>query len=565
MGFVRLSILDLSPSGHQPMQDPAGRYTLTHNGEVYNYIELREELEKKGYAFESGTDTEVILKSYMEWGESCLERFNGMWSFAIYDRVEKKLFVARDRYGIKPFYYYLDGEKFIYASEIQPILAVLSKSDYGINNQALFDYLVFNRTDQTEDTFFSNIRKLQHGHTLTIRNGQLKIDRWYDLRKKLDNPFTDQEEYLECLTSAVNLRLRSDVPVGLSLSGGLDSSSLASVLIHKLNESSIYTFSAVYGAGQTGDESLFIDEYRSQLPRMFFTRPTAESFFADMDSFISIHGEPIPRTGPYVQYKVMELARDYVVVTLDGQGADEQLAGYQYFFGFYFKDLLKRLQLARFFEETTAYLRNHKSLFGLQTMAYLMLPKSMQAGVKMMGTNYLDRQFFNQYKDNNIITDVLYASASLQDALLNHFELKLEHLLKWEDRNSMWFSLESRVPFLDYRLVERTLALKPDAIIKKGNTKYILREAMKGLLPEAIRVRQDKIGFGNPENEWYRSPQFKELILDLLNSRSFRELGFFNVEKAQRLYQKHLNRELNIAKEIWKWVNVSKWVDFFIK
>ncbi len=602
LGFVRLSILDLSPLGHQPMfsdgkalsaegkalkpgQYPQAlsaerlaqeRYVIVYNGEVYNYLELRDELRDKGYAFKSNTDTEVVLNSFIEWGEDCLNKFNGMWALVIYDREKKEIFCARDRYGIKPFYYYQDEEQFIFASEIPPILSILNKKPTA-NNQAIFDYLVFNRTDQTEQTFFKEIKKLQHGHTLKIQNSKFKIQKWYELRDRVKNTegFRSAEEYRELFSSAVGLRLRSDVPVGVCLSGGLDSSSITSILLKDYEKKDLNTFSAVYGKDKRGDETEFINLYRNEakiptsrdehtISNMFYTSPCAETLYEDMLTFIKAHGEPIPSTAPYAQFKVMQLAQSNVVVTLDGQGADEELAGYHYFFGFYFKDLLKKFRWIKLFSEMFSYVKIHKSIYGIKTFAYFLLPRFLKTKARVGEKGYLFPGFTDTYSKNNTIAGELYNSKSLNEALLDHFEYKLEHLLKWEDRNSMWYSLESRVPFLDYRLVEKTLASPSDTKIKDGMTKHILREAMKSILPEKIRMRKDKIGFMTPEDEWFRTGVFKDLILEILNSESFKNRKIIDSEKVKSLYQKHLNKEIQISKEIWKWINLELWFREFI-
>ena len=569
LGFLRLSILDLSPAGHQPMYDESERFLITHNGEVYNYIELREELRKKGHTFKSNTDTEVILKSYIEWGDKCLHKFNGMWAFVIYDRYEKKLLFSRDRFGIKPFYYYLDNQKFIFASEIPAILSVLENKPTA-NNQVIFDYLVFNRTDQTEQTFFKEINKLQHAHTLTIyidnEISQPVIKCWYDLRNTIKNTegFNNPFEYRKLFSSAVGLRLRSDVPVGVCLSGGLDSSSIVSVLLNDYNFEDVNTFSAVYGKGKRGDESDFIDEFKGLIRNMHFTYPDSYTLYNDIDRFITAHGEPIPSTYPYAQYKVMELAKDHVVVTLDGQGADEELAGYHYFFGFLLKDLLKSRRFIKLFAESSYYVANHKSVYGLKTFLYFMLPQHLKTKSRIFERGYLCNEFAAVYSENNTIAGDLYNSGSLNDALLDHFEYKLEHLLKWEDRNSMRFSLESRVPFLDYRLVEKTLASRADMKIKNGSTKYILRKAMDGILPDKIKNRKDKIGFMTPEDEWFRQDTFKDLINNLLEADTFKNRYIVNPTKAKTLYQGHLDNKLQISKDIWKWINLELWFRKFI-
>lgn len=563
LGFVRLSIIDLSPAGHQPMASSDGRYVIVFNGEIYNYIEIKEELLKLGHTFSTLTDTEVLLAAYKQWGEECLNRFNGMWAFVIYDIQEKTLFAARDRFGVKPFYYYLEEEQFIFASEIPPILKVWNKKAEP-DNQVIFDYLVFNRTDQTENTFFKGIKKLQHGHVLTIANNKVKIKKWYDLKSNLKAPFNSPDEFRELFSSAIGLRLRSDVPVGVCLSGGIDSSSIVSTLLNDYGKKDLNTFSAVYGKGEWGDESEFIDLYISEPLKMYYTNPSAHSLRSDLKSYIKAQSEPLPATGVYAQYKVMELASKKVVVTLDGQGADELLAGYHYFFGFFFKDLLMKGKIIKLSNELFQYLNKHRSLYGVKTLVYFLLPKALRTRSRVNEKGYISPGFVNSYSHGNNIAGNLYGSSSLNEALIDHFEYKLEHLLKWADRNSMWFSLESRTPFLDYRLVERTLSLPSTDIIRRGMTKFYLRESMRNILPEKIRLRKDKIGFDTPEGSWFRSDEFRDFTIELLGSDSFRGREIIDVEKAKQLYKQHLDGKINISKEIWKWINLELWFREFI-
>ncbi|MCC6463362.1 MAG: asparagine synthase (glutamine-hydrolyzing) [Saprospiraceae bacterium] len=572
LGFVRLSIIDLSAAGHQPMFSSDERYVMIFNGEIYNYIELREELMAKGHTFRTKTDTEVILVAYREWGEQMLHRFNGMWALVIYDRQEKTVFGARDRYGVKPFFYCLDGSRILFGSDIRSITAVLGRKPTP-DQDALFNFLAFNRTDQNDGTFLQEVKKLDHGHCFNLRIGAgvpagakaLQPRKWYDIRKEIKEPFKNAAEYREMFASAVGLRLRSDVPVGVCLSGGLDSSSIVSVLLQDFQKKDLNTFSAVYGSGRNGDESSFIDLYRGQLENMYFTQPDEHSLLADLDDLALAQYEPVPSTSTYAQYRVMKLAQQHVVVTLDGQGADEALAGYHYFFGFHFKNLLRRGKLGTLASEMGHYYGKHHSLYGIKSMAFFLLPAFLRTRVRVMEKGYLDPDFFQANNtDTNLITGELYGSNSLQEALINHFEYKLEHLLKWEDRNSMWFSLEARVPFLDYRLVERTLSIPDELIIHKGMTKSILREAMKGTLPEPIRMRRDKVGFETPEAEWFRTPIFQKYIKDLIYSEPFVSRGTMDVKKVQGIYQKHLNREGNYSREIWKWIHLEKWYNQFI-
>ena len=567
LGFVRLSIIDLSPAGHQPMISSDERNVLVFNGEIYNYLELREELKTKGHNFTTNTDTEVLLAAYKEWGEDCLNRFNGMWAFAIYDRLEKTIFASRDRFGVKPFYYLHTNEFFAFASEIPPLLKLLPAKptpDY----QSIFDFLAFNRTDQTERTFFNEIKKLQHGHTLKISTitNDLKLCRWYNLRKEVSKAkgLKNPVDFKNLFSSSIGLRLRSDVPVGVCLSGGLDSSSIVSVLLSDFNKSDLNTFSAVYEKGQVGDETEFLKEYEPLLQNMNYITPTAESLINDLNSFVKAHAEPIPSTAPYAQFKVMELAKGKVVVTLDGQGADEELGGYHYFFGFYFKDLFRTWRFGKLFKEIYSYTIKHKSLFGAKTFFFFLLPEWIRTKTRVNEKGYLYKPFVKRHRQTNSIASNLYGSKSLNDALLNHFEFKLEHLLKWEDRNSMWFSLEARVPFLDYRLVEGVLSSPSDMVIHNGMTKHLLREGMKGILPEKIRLRRDKVGFDTPQDEWFRTPEWQEIVFDVLNSKSFSQRGLINADKALAQYQKHLMGKINVSKEIWKWVHLELWFREFI-
>lgn len=563
LGFVRLSIIDLSPTGNQPMFSDDGNYVMVFNGEIYNYIEIREELITKGYIFRTKSDSEVLLKAYQEWKEECLYKFNGMWSFVIYNKSEKSIFASRDRFGVKPFYYYSDNDIFIFASEIQPILKVLPvkpRPDY----QTIFDYLVFNRTDQTDITFFSGIRKLQHGHKLSLHNFNVEICKWYDLRSSLKEPFSSPEEYREMLTSSIKLRLRSDVPVGVCLSGGLDSSSIVSLLLNKFKKRDLNTFSAIYQKGQRGDESEYISEYRDLISNRFFITPTGDSLYTDLQSFITAHGEPVPTTSPYAQFKVMQLAKGNVVVTLDGQGADEQLAGYHYFFGLYFKDLLRHRKLSLLSKEIRSYHKLHHSWTGLMSFLFFLLPEGLKTDVRILGKKSLQYEFVKKYKKSNSVSANIYSSESLNESLLDHFEFKLEHLLKWEDRNSMWFSLEARVPFLDYRLVEKTLPLNGEWLIKNGINKTILREAMKDILPEKIRTRNDKIGFSTPQDEWFKNDLIVDLFKDIIHSDSFRSRGIFNQGKALVILNKHISGQTNASSEIWKWINLELWFRNFI-
>jgi len=564
LGYVRLSIIDLTSAGHQPMVDNSGRFVMIFNGEIYNYIELKEELKEK-YQFKTHTDSEALLAAYIVWGEACLHKFNGMFALAIYDKQNKSVFIARDRFGVKPFYYIQTVDCFAFCSEIPPLLTLLPNKpnpDY----QSIFDFLTFNRTDQTERTFFDEVKKLQHGKQLNISENKITITKWYDLRQEVSTAagFKNASEFRKAFNDSIGLRLRSDVTVGVCLSGGLDSSSIVSVLLEDYEKKDLNTFSAIYNKGQIGDESEYINEYKGLLKKMYSVTPDEFSFEKDLKNFVKAHGEPIPSTSAYAQYKVMELAKGKVVVTLDGQGADEALAGYHYFFGFFFKDLLKHGKLVKLCREMFHYLAKHRSFFGIKCFFYFLLPAKMRTDATLCKKGYIIKNFSNRYKYNNSISRNLYGANRLDDALFDHFEYKLEHLLKWADRNSMWFSIEARTPFLDYHLIERTLATHMDLFIRDGMTKYLLRESMKGILPEKIRLRRDKMGFETPQDEWFRTSVWQKIIREVLTSESFKNRDLIDSKKALIEYEKHLSGRKNIAKDIWKWIHLELWFREFI-
>ena len=583
LGHVRLSILDLSSAGKQPMTDATGRYTIIQNGESYNYIELREELQAMGYTFKTQTDTEVVLNGYIAWGEKVLDRLNGMFALAIYDKEKQTLFIARDRFGVKPLYYHIGNGQLIFASEIPAILKALPGKPKA-NENAIFDYLVFNRTDQTEDTFFADIFKLQHGCCMTLNvsglgvsglvvsgKKDLPIKKWYNLAEHVQQVKAEigkwkgkeREHYMELFKRAIELRLRSDVPWGVCLSGGLDSSAITATIIRELKEKDVHSFSAVYGKDSKADESKFIDEFKGIVPNMHYIHPDAETLFAHLDDYVRIQGEPTPTTSPYALYCILTEASKYVKVILDGQGSDEAITGYEYIPGLYYKSLFTHFKWCRLAKEIVQYAKLHKSWRHVKYMTFFMLPSKMRTKVRVAQRGYIDPEFVTKHKDS-VIADKLYGANTMEEMLIAHFEYKLEHLTKWGDRDTMAFGVEGRSPFLDKDLVEYSIALKDELKIKGGYTKFILREVMKGIMPEKVRLRVDKKGFSVPQDEWFRTEQFQTLVNDILNSESFAKRGYFKPEEAKKLYQRHLNGEINISKDIWKWINLELWFRTYI-
>ncbi|WP_439183608.1 asparagine synthase (glutamine-hydrolyzing) [Carboxylicivirga taeanensis] len=565
LGHVRLSIIDLSKDGHQPLYSRDRKYCIIFNGEIYNYIEIKKELEGK-YTFSSKTDTEVILAAYLQWGKGFLHKLNGDFSFVIYNLETREIFGARDRYGIKPLYYFNNADTFCFASEIKALLPVLkSNGGLDVNYEAIFNYMVYSRTDYDATTFFSQIKKIPHGHYFTWSKGELVISRWYHLEEEVNKHDSDiaPDEYLDELVKSVRLRLRSDVPLGISLSGGLDSSAITSVVKRVLGVHDLRTFSATYGKGIWADESEYIDAYRNEIEHMKFTVPNSGILLNDIDKFVNAHNEPVSDLGPYGQFKVMELASKDVTVTLDGQGADEQLGGYHNFFGSYYLELLRQLKVGLFTSELQAYYKKHKRYTPLSYLLFYAAPVSLKN--KLTARNkVINSDFFNSYKDKSKIAQQLYSPKTLNQSLLDHFNYKIEHLLRWDDLNSMAFSVESRVPFMDHHLVEKTLALKPHYKIQNGTTKQILRQAAHQLVPSKIINRQDKKGFTTPSDEWLREPILAGYVNDMIHSASFRNRQLFDVAVCEKKLDEHLKRKSNYSKEIWKWINIERWFSLFV-
>lgn len=569
-GFVRQCLIDGVNIDCLPMTDTLGRYTIVMDGTIYNSVELREQLQNMGYIFHSQMDEEVVLNGYIAWGEQVLNKLNGIFATAIYDKECQTLFIARDRFGVKPLYYCITAKELLFASEIPALLAAMPAKPTA-NENALFDYLVFNRTDQTEQTFFEGIYKLQHGCCMTLDCKQiyakekLPINQWYDLAGRLQGQTInkDKEEFLRLFTHAVKIRLRSDVPCGVGLSGGLDSSAITSTIVDILHKPDVHSFSAVFGKDSNADESYYIDFFKGIVHNMHYAYPNADILYANLNNYVRILAEPTPTTTPFANYCVMQEAQKYVKILLDGQGADEALAGYEYIPGLYYKTLLTHFKWITLAKELVRYTRLHKSMRHIKYMLFFLLPSRMRTKARVIQKGYINPNFVAQYH-YSVIADQLYGANTMQEMLIRHFEYKLEHLLKWGDRITATFSVDSRQPFLDKDLVEYSLKIEDGAKIHNGYTKYILRDVMQGIMPEPVRKRVDKKGFSVPQDEWFRTEKFQKLVMDILQSESFAKRGFVIPEEAIRLYNKHLSGEVNVSKDIWKWINLELWFREFI-
>lgn len=488
LGSRRLAILDLSFHGHQPLCSPDRGAWIVHNGEIYNYRELASELRGRGHRFVGASDTEVVLAAYREWGTGCFERFNGMWGMAIWDVAERRLVLSRDRFGIKPLYYAVKDGVLAFASEIGALLAT-GVPGIGENEAALDDFLTTGRIDvRGAETSFAGIRQLEPGTTaVSSLDGAFAVERYYDIERRLAT--AEPGELLDALDSSVALRLRSDVPLGSSLSGGLDSSSVVALAQRRIgaaNPMRAFTF----GSRAADDEREFAGSVVRHVGAEGIVVEVDETPLPELlEQVVREQEEPIGSGSILAQRQVMKSAREGgVTVMLDGQGGDEVFAGYRYYHGASLADDLARLHVRRWASELRA-----AAALGGQDPRWLLRATVGELRRGAPGGSRLRRK-------------------QLEDVRLH-----LPALLHYEDRNSMTFSIETRLPFLDYRVVELGLALPNEEKIRDGWTKLELRRAVEPLLPREIVWRRDKVQFSAPQESWLAGP-LRELAADLLGS-----------------------------------------------
>ncbi|MDD5496133.1 MAG: asparagine synthase (glutamine-hydrolyzing) [Candidatus Omnitrophica bacterium] len=576
LGHSRLSIIDLSKEAGQPMSNEDGTFLIIHNGEIYNYLELKEELRRAGHHFKTRSDTEVILHAYEEWGEDCTRRFNGMWAFAILNLKNKTLFCSRDRFGVKPFYYYEDDEVFAFASEIKALLKH-PRIKREPDGRAIFNYLAsgYGYMDISDGTFFKKVRQLKPSHSLKIslKGKKLNQARYWDLDPGKKNVFKDEEDayrrFYEHFEDAVRLRLRSDVPLGVSLSGGLDSSSIACVAAKLLGSNRLEAFSSCFDEEKEHDERRFInpvlDRTRANA-NLIFTRP--ENVFSDMESIIWHQDEPYSTLSILPQWYVMKLAHEKgVKVLLTGQGGDETLAGYHKYYYYLFADLINSLK----WDKASREIRIFKGLKGGDgnvsgAVAKILLAYSAPEFLKSLSRSRIDRhrpsylnRDFVKGQTGKISIEKKFASI-LNNDLYNALKISpLPSLLHIDDRSSMAHSVESRSPFLDYRLVEYLFSLGPEFKIRDGLTKYVLRMSLKGVIPEEVRLRKDKMGFATPLERWLKTG-LKAKALEIFSSREFASRPYFDQKEVLRIFKDFTEgRTSNGHYMVWSWLNLELW------
>jgi len=573
LGHCRLSIIDLSFAGRQPKSNEDGSIWIIFNGEIYNFQEIRAILEKNGHKFSSNTDTEVIVHAYEEWGTDCVERFNGMWAFAIYDKSRNIIFFSRDRFGVKPLYFYRHEKGLVFSSEIKGLL------QHNItrvpNDKAVYDFLILGFVDHLPETFFQGIDRLMPGESMIyeLTRGTMKKFRWYDLDSKMmgTNKISEKEaakKIRELFIDSVRYRLISDVPVGSCLSGGIDSSAIVYAM-RKLNETiEIKTFSLIF-PGKKLDESEYINEVvKATKVEGNSVCPTTEDLIRDLNDLIQTQEEPFGSMSIYGQYKVMELAHENdMKVLLDGQGSDEIFAGYFIYYKYYLFESLFHLQTKEI-EKTSKAIKN--KLNDLILFPVMTILSKMGLSEGPLKNVWLSRMKYLKGLDKNKLANPLKDRGfDLNRALYSDLtRYSIPQLLRYEDKNSMRWSIESRVPFLDYRLVELAMSLPSCYKIRKGTTKYILRKALKDLVSDRILGRRDKIGFATPDVDWLISPAFNEMAKEILKSNKFKSRKYWAQDEVLHLVDEHLGKDCNHRKNysnvLWRIINVELWLRSFI-
>jgi len=528
----RLAIIDLSETGHQPMCAFNNKLWITYNGEIYNYIELKSELKNLGYIFYTESDTEVILNAYKHWGQNCVEKFNGMWAFCIYD-VEKHLcFASRDRFGVKPFYYVNNSNFFAFASE-QKAFVKSGLISAKINDKALHNYLANDLIENETQNFFEEVIELFPGNNLVydLKTKQITVQNYYHLKNNvnLKNDALNELELIEKINywfeNAIKLRLRSDVEVGTCLSGGIDSSALA-VTMAQFTNKPINCFTAIF-KNETINEEVFANLVSQKInAKHFKVEPTFEGFLTEINDLIYAQDVPIWSTSTYAQHKVMQLAQQHSIkVVLDGQGADELFAGYHHHFLAQWNNLISNYNYNLAFKEINASSKTIQQPF--KFFAKEKLKQKHNFNLKNL-KKLFNADFLNS---NPIINPSVYFNNVNKQLVNDIYNTRLKSFLKCEDRCGMWHSVESRTPFADdIELINLLFSFNGNKKIKNGVSKYLLREALKTKLPKLIYNRYDKKGFETPNQKWMQK-LFPQLISEVKEAK-FDFVDYHFIDKA---------------------------------
>ncbi len=569
LGHLRLSIIDLSDNANQPMFNEDNTVVIIFNGEIYNYLELIPELKSKGHVFKTRSDTEVIIHAYEEYGYDCVKKFNGMWAFAIYDLKRKILFASRDRLGVKPFYFYNGNDHFIFSSEIKAILKINQIRE--ANHGKVFDYLSYGYKTSNGETFFKDIHELEPAHNIIIENKEIKLTKYWELKNKIVTDDYKNDELRHLLYDSVKLRFRSDVPVSILLSGGLDSTIIAKItdeLIenNELNENEVTAFSAVF-PGFIYDESKYVDEFLTTCNHIESKKitPSDENLLSSINDFIYGMGEPVFSTTSFAHYTLMkEIKKHNVKVVMNGQGSDEAWGGYdRYITGYFLLDLLltrphKFLSQMNHISDKMKYSYKYILAQTIKAILSRRYASYLRSKYREKVTDTLSDDFFrNNYNYFRNPDYRKFSSNNLSGYMKYNIQYQgFNQILHYEDHSSMQSSIEMRSPFIDYRIIE--LAFTAPSIVKidKGITKKILRELFKDKLPSSIINNYRKIGFMTPFENWMDKNKTKDFVNDILDSDSFRNKKIFDPLKIKNIFNDKSNYR-NFP--FWRIINLELW------
>jgi asparagine synthase (glutamine-hydrolysing) len=566
LGFRRLAILDLTPTAHQPMMSDEGELVLVFNGEIYNYVELRRELQSLGHAFRSTGDTEVLLRAYQQWGPDCLQKLNGMWAFLIYDRQRGRVFGSRDRFGVKPFFYYRTNRFALFASEIKAIRAS-GLYQGGVNWKVASKFLLQGEIKDGEERFFTDIHQLPPGTAFELDiEGHWKQWRFWSLSAIPSIPCMDPvQSFGELFEDSVRLRMRSDQPVGVTLSGGLDSTSIICMLAKLKSEVEHERVTALHAftfIAKEFDESAYIADTLIQ------TQATLHQFqegplelWNKMGTVLWFHDEPVHSFNAIVGFDLMKLtAKNGIRVVLCGQGADEIIAGYSSYFPDYWQMLIRQGRFGDAWNEIQLYTAAHggsawrcflSSLgkVGLTTLHHIPAYHSLSVWKnqrKYRGNTWFRPELY-RWLESELQEDLDLSLKAIQMQDVEQAPLPL--YLRIEDRNSMAHSVETRLPFLDYRLVSLAFNMTADWKLRGPWNKVVLREAMRQRIPESVRTRLDKMGFPVPDKKWFAQDLY-EPMQDLLSSQAVRERGIYNVSAIAHDLQRHRDGHADVTRRL---------------
>jgi asparagine synthase (glutamine-hydrolysing) len=575
LGHNRLSIIDLSSDGNQPMICIDNRYTIVYNGEIYNYLELRQELKSFNIYFKTNTDTEVLLESWKYWGWHCLKKIIGMFAFSIFDSVENKIYFGRDAFGIKPLYLFKNEASFIFASEVSAIKSLMPSMP-SYNFQVIYNYIVNSVQDVSRDTFYENIYSLQAGHYIELNLNNFKLSepkKWWNPNFQVDPKISFRqasESIRHLFLSSLKYHLRSDVPIGVALSGGLDSSAIACAIRHIEPNIDLHTFSYV-ASDQNLSEEIWIDKVNSSInSKVHKIRFDSSDYINDFDDLIITQGEPFVSSSIYAQYRVFKQAsNEGIKVVLEGQGGDEVMAGYDGYQGQRMLSLWESknyLQMIEFSYNWNKWPGRNgrsawKSFLGqiLPDKYYLYFEKMLNVRNE---PSWIDLNNKISLKVNRIpyrlkkedyfkkrrLIEVLYRAQT---------EGGLQSLLRYGDRNAMRFSIENRVPFLTIELAEFMFSLPENYLVStKGETKSVFRDSMRGIIPEVILNRKDKIGFETPQNLLLRDLIKRFGERDYIHSQS----DILNQNKVFSRLDDIILNKVPIESTDWRLVNLLKWM-----